>query len=253
MRLKRKNKIKEYDEEKKKKEKIKRKLKIYEMLGVKQFRALTFKLEKLVHIKDKKQNRNYHINPDSGKSLINCTIDEMEDFKKKLYYNGSIHVKNLVMLAIASLIILIVPSFNKYLLILNLILAIKDAYCVMLQRYNCIRINSVIETKRKRMNRAVDRRSNEILKLRNRQITSNSDSQEKSANNEMLKYLELMIERDDPKLLETIVKLINVLDRKDNAIFDKNDLEELMMIREILLQSKKNNIENKKKVLKKDD
>ena len=41
--------------------------------------------------------------------------------------------------------------------------------------------------------------------------------------------------------------------QKDNAIFDKNDLEELMMIREILLQSKKNNIENKKKVLKKDD
>lgn len=253
MRLKRKNKIKEYDEEKKKKEKIKRKLKIYEMLGVKQFRALTFKLEKLVHIKDKKQNHNYHINPDSGKSLINCTIDEMEDFKKKLYYNGSIHVKNLIFLAIASLVILIVPTFNKYLLILNLVLAIKDAYCVMLQRYNYIRINSVIETKRARMNRTVERRSNEILKLRNRQITSNSDNQEKSVNNEMLKYLELMIERDDPKLLETIVKLINVLDRKDNAIFDKNDLEELMMIREILLQSKKNNIENKKKVLKKDD
>lgn len=239
------------EDRKKRREKIE--LKIYRFLGVKQFRALAFKLEKLVHIKDKKQNHNYHINPDSGKSLINCTIDEMEDFKKKLYYNGSIHVKNLIFLTITSLIILIVPTFNKYVLILNLVLAIKDAYCVMLQRYNCIRINSVIEAKRKRMNKAVEKRSNEILELRNRQITSNSDSQEKSANNEMLKYLELMIERDDPKLLETIVKLINVLDRKDNAIFDKNDLEELMMIREILLQSKKNNIENKKKVLKKDD
>lgn len=256
MRLKRKNKIKKYDElseEKKKKEKIKRKLKIYEMLGVKQFRALAFKLEKLVHIKDKKQNRNYHINPDSGKSLINCTIDEMEDFKKKLYYNGSIHVKNLIFLTITSLIILIVPTFNKYVLILNLVLAIKDAYCVMLQRYNCIRINSVIEAKRKRMNKAVEKRSNEILELRNKQVISNSDSQDEYVNNDMLKYLEVMINKNDPKLLETVVKLVNVLDRKDNAIFDKNDLEELMMIREILLQSKKNNIENKKKVLKKDD
>ena len=233
------------EDRKKRREKIE--LKIYQFLGVKQFRALTFKLEKLVHIKDKKQNHNYHINPDSGKSLINCTIDEMEDFKKKLYYNGSIHVKNLIFLTIASLIILIVPSFNKYLLILNLILAIKDAYCVMLQRYNCIRINSVIETKRKRMNRAVDRRSNEILKLRNKQMTSNNENE-----NDMLKYIGLMVDKNDPKLLDTIIKLINVLDRKDNAIFDKNDLEELIIIREILLHSK-NDMENKKKILKRDN
>ena len=239
------------EDKKKRREKIE--LKIYRFLGVKQFRALTFKLEKLVHIKDKKQNHNYHINPDSGKSLINCTIDEMEDFKKKLYYNGSIHVKNLIFLTITSLIILIIPTFNKYVLILNLVLAIKDAYCVMLQRYNCIRINSVIEAKRKRMNKAVEKRSNEILELRNKQVISNSDSQDEYVNNDMLKYLEVMINKNDPKLLETVVKLVNVLDRKDNAIFDKNDLEELMMIREILLQSKKNNIENKKKVLKKDD
>ena len=159
----------------------------------------------------------------------------------------------MIFLTITSLIILIVPTFNKYVLILNLVLAIKDAYCVMLQRYNCIRINSVIEAKRKRMNKAVEKRSNEILELRNKQVISNSDSQDEYVNNDMLKYLEVMINKNEPKLLETVVKLVNVLDRKDNAIFDKNDLEELMMIREILLQSKKNNIENKKKVLKKDD
>ena len=88
-------------------------MKIYQILGVKQFRVLTFKLEKLVHIKNKKQNHNYHINHGSGKVLINCTIKELENFKKKLYYNGSTYVRNLIFLAISLLAILIVPTLNK--------------------------------------------------------------------------------------------------------------------------------------------
>ena len=56
-------------------------LKIYKALGVKHFRNLAFKLEKLIHIKDKKKNINYHIN--DCKDLV--SIDK---FKNYLYYKS---------------------------------------------------------------------------------------------------------------------------------------------------------------------
>ena len=199
------------EDRKKRREKIE--LKIYQFLGVKQFRALTFKLEKLVHIKDKKQNHNYHINPDSGKSLINCTIDEMEDFKKKLYYNGSIHVKNLIFLAITSLVILIVPTFNKYLLILNLVLAIKDAYCVMLQRYNYIRISNTIDKRKCRLKSKVEKTTNQIVKQDNLEIT---------------KFNSMSVD-----------KILLSAKTDENISFDINDKEQLYQLREFLINNKK--------------
>lgn len=106
--------------------------KIYELLGIKQFRKAVFKLEKIIHRKDNGKNTNYHIQ--------NNTISSIEEFKKYLYYNGTIHTKNLIRgIPLLALMYL----FNFKILPFTLLSAwlIKDAYCVMLQRYNWIKLS----------------------------------------------------------------------------------------------------------------
>ena len=105
--------------------------KVYELLGVKQFKKLTFILEKIIHFKDKRKNINYHIK--------NLDLDSIEKFKKFLYYNGFIHARNSIFLTII-MAIMIALKVNVAVSITILIFLIKDLYCVMLQRYNWIRL-----------------------------------------------------------------------------------------------------------------
>ena len=129
-------------------------LKIYEILGVKIFRFLVFKLEKIIHHKDKMQNINYHV------KRIN--VDEFESFKKYLYYNGFIHVRNLIFLFV---ILLLSLNFTNPIFLVILILEfIKNTYCVMLQRYNYIRINQSIQRKKEFISRKNQKRNENILK-----------------------------------------------------------------------------------------
>lgn len=127
--------------------------KIYEFLGVKYFKQLTFKLEKLIHKKDKEQNKNYH--------LMGNGIEAIENFRKYLYYNGFIHVKNSIALIIGLTVFVLTTGFNYY-LIPFILLLIKDLYCVMLQRYNWIKLNEYKEKLEQRENRKVMKEANKI-------------------------------------------------------------------------------------------
>ena len=187
-------------------------LKIYRKLGVKKFRALTFKLEKIIHKKDKKQNHNYHILPNNEVFSKNCTIDEMEEFKKKLYYNGSIHVKNLILLLVSSIFILLFNRISNYFLIANLLFGIKDAYCVMLQRYNYIRINQTIRKKKNRIKAKIDAKTNEVIEKSNVEI-HNFDK-------------------------TTVDKMILSNNNEKNAYFDISDKEQLYQLKEFLVSNK---------------
>lgn len=124
-------------------------LKIYKALGVKYFRNLAFKLEKLIHIKDKKKNINYHIN--DCKDLV--SIDK---FKKYLYYNGFIHVKNLIFGSVGLALMIILNASVVPVIALSTLL-LKDAYCVMLQRYNWIRITRHEEKLKARERKRIDK------------------------------------------------------------------------------------------------
>ena len=127
--------------------------KIYEFLGIKYFKQLTFKLEKLIHKKDKEQNKNYH--------LMGNGIEAIENFRKYLYYNGFIHVKNSIALIIGLTVFVLTTGFNYY-LIPFILLLIKDLYCVMLQRYNWIKLNEYKEKLEQRENRKVMKEANKI-------------------------------------------------------------------------------------------
>lgn len=126
---------------------------IYELLGIKYFKQLTFKLEKIIHKKDKGQNKNYHL---KGNGL-----EAIENFRKYLYYNGFIHVKNSVFLIIGLIILGLTVGVNYY-LIPFILLLIKDLYCVMLQRYNWIKLNEYKEKLEQRENRKVLKEANKI-------------------------------------------------------------------------------------------
>lgn len=150
--------------EKKKREDIE--LKIYKTLGVKQFRNLAFKLEKLIHIKDKKKNINYHIN--DCKDLV--SIDK---FKKYLYYNGFIHVKNLIFGSVGLALMIILNASVVPVIALSTLL-LKDAYCVMLQRYNWIRITRHEEKLKARERKRIDKVKSNIDKEKVEEVIINN-------------------------------------------------------------------------------
>lgn len=106
--------------------------KLYELLGIKLFRKAVFRLEKIVHRKDNGKNTNYHIQSNS--------INSLEEFKKYLYYNGTIHTSNLIK-GIPILALMFIFKFKTLSIITLSAWLLKDAYCVMLQRYNWIKLS----------------------------------------------------------------------------------------------------------------
>lgn len=107
-------------------------IKIYKFLGIEKFKRLVFKLENFIHRNDNMKNINYHV-------VNSNSISSVENFKKYLYNNGKIHVKGLINGVIITGITLIL-GINPLILTFLGLLMIKDIYCIMLQRFNWIKI-----------------------------------------------------------------------------------------------------------------
>ena len=131
-------------------------VKIYELLGIKLFKKFVFKLEKIIHRKDGKKNINYHIKNSND-------MESVDNFKKFLYYNGAIHTKNLIF-DIPVIILMIMFRYNLILIVPIMLWSIKDIYCIMLQRYNWLKINSFEEKLQVRKDKRIERRVEEIDK-----------------------------------------------------------------------------------------
>ena len=131
-------------------------VKIYELLGIKLFKKAVFKLEKIIHRKDGKKNIKYHIKNSND-------MESVDNFKKFLYYNGAIHTKNLIF-DIPVIILMIVFRYNLILIVPIMLWLIKDIYCIMLQRYNWLKINGFEEKLQVRKNKRIERRVEEIDK-----------------------------------------------------------------------------------------
>ena len=193
---------------------------IYEKLGVKKFRNMAFKLEELIHFKDKGKNKNYH--------------GITEDHFKYLYYNGFIHARNVLVLIpfiVARLIIFKGPSWFDYLIYIDLI---KDVYCVMLQRYNYLRIKKYNDALKERTNKKIQRG---YKKIKEKDLSKNHNY-----------TLEKNLQH-----YEAIELLNKQSDNKGSIIVENNDLETLKELRDFLIEFYKDkNIEtNKEKRLKK--
>lgn len=184
--------------------------KIYEFLGVKYFKKLTFKLEKIIHRKDKGTNINYHVKNTFSKESVNS-------FKKYLYYNGFIHAKNFI---IGFLMILgyLILGMNPLLIFSTGVLIVKDAYCLMLQRYNYLKLNE--------FEKKLDLREEKKI---NREIENiNKDELDR-------KILERKIDREE--LIKNLKILKSYLLEENNL--DANlDIDSLLLIRDGIIDEK---------------
>lgn len=109
---------------------------------------------KIIHRKDKGKNINYHVKYSRSKKSVNS-------FKKFLYYNGIIHIKNLL-IGIPSMTIMALLNVKLIFLIPYAIFLLKDVYCVMLQRYNWIKINEFEEKLNSRQQKMIKKETEQL-------------------------------------------------------------------------------------------
>ena len=129
-------------------------LKVYRYLGICYFQKMVFMLEKFIHRKDNGKNQNYHF-------ASNC-MEPVEQFVKYLFFNGSIHFRNMCFFVIYCAIKKRFFSFHFYDVLL-LVLWVKDLYCVMLQRYNYLRMTKFSIRMKKRRNIRIEKKTEELL------------------------------------------------------------------------------------------
>lgn len=183
-------------------------LKLYELLGIKQFRRLVFKLEKWIHRKDGGENTNYHI---SSLSEISA-----KDFVKYLFYNGAIHVRNIFYFLIFCLIrYTLYPRFHPVDL-LPIALTIKDIYCVMLQRYNYIQIQTKVQRIEEKRKRQIERKAEKIARTLER-----------------YGYDRTLCDND----LSVIRKLKNAVNNSESVVLGEDDRLALIRLSTVLLDS----------------
>ena len=115
--------------------------KLYELLGVKLFKRIILKSEEFRHLKDNSYNINYHIK-DIAVSSINM-------FYGYILYNATWHIISVILITICYILYRAINAQYVVFDILIILLLLFNAYCIMLQRYIYIKLQSNVE-KRKR-------------------------------------------------------------------------------------------------------
>lgn len=132
--------------------------KTYELLGVKKFRKLAFKTREIFYypftFRMKKEDRKKmcYNTPDNYVMKKGNGMQDLKDFKKYLYTNAIIHLIALLVLSDN-----IIKVFNGQMpfgyKLATISLVGINSYCIMLQRYNYIRINHVLEKAKSKENK----------------------------------------------------------------------------------------------------
>ena len=124
-------------------------LKIYELLGIKVFRKMAFGLYKAIGLPftifmSKEARRKIYSSPSNYNMKKGHGLQDLRDFKKMLLLNTSIHIWALS-LCLPHFFKVIAGTASTLATINNLIPIVINLYCIMLKRYNFIRINEVIK------------------------------------------------------------------------------------------------------------
>lgn len=143
-----------------------REFEFYEAIGVKKFKKIILKIFDSILLKSEEKERiykyrtNYHIGKVGG-------LEDIKRYKKWLWFNALIHICCFFSINF-SVLELIKNSGSLFNIIWLLILDIINVYCVILQRYNCIRINRLV----KRHEKGYEERKS---KIREEVINRNND------------------------------------------------------------------------------
>ena len=125
-------------------------LKIYEFLGIKTFRKMAFKLRDFLFLPftfkmtKEKRHKLFYEEPSNYIMKKGNGIKDLQDFKKQLLINARIHLWFLLT-CLPNFLKVIGGTASLSTTIINLSCVAINIYCIMLQRYNHIRINRVIK------------------------------------------------------------------------------------------------------------
>lgn len=180
-------------------------LRLYTILGVQQFRKMVFLLEKVVHFRDKKTNTNYHVG--------GFTPEAVKNFEKYLFYNGSIHVRNIIYALIYSVLRVVFGSRMFWFDFVVIVHTIKDIYCVMLQRYNYLQIKGFETAQANKRRARVERKTREMQENFSKKYQSSNCERDLQLLREMKRKLanhEPVIVDDE--MMMTLLQLENAMD-----------------------------------------
>lgn len=145
-------------------------IKIYETIGIKKFKKIIFKIRDAIyntfHKKESKEENNKNLYEKQSNYVIGkkMNLENIINYKTKIKFNTTIHL-----LALIALIEPLIMNLN----ILNITLLTINMYCIILQRYNTIRINELIIK----------------LEERNKKINQTNKKQEKQLNKEKINII----------------------------------------------------------------
>lgn len=143
-------------------------MKFYELLGIKVFKKMAFFIRDIVTLpltfkmpkeERKKSLYNTASNYNIGKEK---SFENIKKFKKQLFKNAGIHIFALLAF-IPSFIKIILGTASLSTTIIVLPAMVMNIYCIMLQRYNCIRINQLIEKMTPRYEKQKDAIKEELI------------------------------------------------------------------------------------------
>lgn len=143
-------------------------MRFYELLGIKVFKKMAFFIRDIVTLpltlKMPKEERKKSIYNTASNYNIGKTksLEDIKKFKKQLFKNAGIHI--LALLAfLPSFLEIIVGTASLSTTIIVLPAMVMNIYCIMLQRYNCIRINRLIEKMTPRYEKQKDTIKKELI------------------------------------------------------------------------------------------
>lgn len=144
-------------------------MRIYELLGVKVFRKMAFGLRDILAFpltirmsKEARHNFLYNIASNYNLGKVK-SLEDVKKFKKQLFINSGIHVWALSV-CLPNFLKAISGTASLSTAIINLTCIGINLYCIMLQRYNGIRINQLIEKMTPRYERQKDAMKEELRK-----------------------------------------------------------------------------------------
>ena len=144
-------------------------LKIYEALGIRTFRKIAFGFRSLMflpvtHKMTKEEKYDYFYKYASNYNLGSTpNYDSIKEHKKELYYNSLIHIVPLI-LSIPLFLKIVTGSSSLASIIILTGAVLLNGYCIMLQRYNCIRLNDLIRRMAPRYEKQKNKIKNELVK-----------------------------------------------------------------------------------------
>lgn len=187
-------------------------MKIYELLGVKVFRKMAFGLRDILSFpltikmsKEERKNFLYHTASNYNLGKVK-SLEDVKKFKKQLFINAGIHIWALSV-CLPNFLKIIGGTASLSTTIINLSCIGINLYCIMLQRYNGIRINQLIE-----------------------KMTPRYEKQKDTIKDELRK--------DDSLLLEHTYKIVDKKDKETSITFEdliaNANIEQLKQYREYL-------------------